>query len=69
MKKDKLVQSLLIRQTLLRKSQNDLKATQIYLIVLPNRRQKFPKMEKKKFEISKIVFLVFPPSWIYSFQS
>ena len=45
------------------------KATQIYLIVLPNRRRKFPKMAKKKIEISKILFLFFPPSWIYSFQS
>ena len=41
-------------------------ATQIYLIVLLNRRRQFPKMGKKN-EISKNLFLFFPPSWIYSF--
>ena len=61
MKKDKLVQSLLIRQTLLRKPQNDLKATQIYLIVLPIRRRKFPKKKKKK----KLYF----ENFIFSFSA
>ena len=35
------------------------KATQIYLFVLPNRRRKFPKMEKKKLKFRKFYFYFF----------
>ena len=36
-----------------------IKATQIYLIALPNRRRKFPKMTKKKLKFRKLYFYFF----------